>query len=165
MFDQDEDEVLRRVATEIEGAFESQPYPGDDSLLSVPTNLEASEVLDTFRGKHWKNVSMSELFAHRLSLPLLSEEGYRFYLPAYLIAALLHPEEVDTLRENVFFSLAPPESEGPRASLFLERMNRFDARQKAAIRRFIEVYVQQETTYPDPNRERALLFWTGLTMA
>jgi hypothetical protein len=155
----DEIEAFRELAAEIEGAFESLSYPGDDDLIGAPTHWEAPEVLEAFRGKHWKDVPLSVLFTHRLSLPLFSDEAFRFYLPAYLVAALLHPEEVDTLRENVFFSLTPPESEGPRASSFMERMKRFDAQQTAAIRRFVELYVQQETSYPDSNRERALMFW------
>lgn len=159
MSEYDEDDVLREVAAEIEGAFESLSYPGDDDLIGARMHWEAPEVLEAFRGRHWKDVPLSVLFTHRLSLPLFSNEAFRFYLPAYLVAAVLHPEEVDTLRENVFFSLTPPELEGPQASLFVERMNRFDARQAAAIRRFIELYVQQETSYPDASRERALTFW------
>ncbi|MEZ4299566.1 MAG: DUF6714 family protein [Polyangiaceae bacterium] len=135
----EEEALPRAVAEAIERAFCSLSYPGDGGLTTAPGHPEAQEVADAFRGKHWKDVSLDMLFAHRLSLPLLSNEAFRFYLPAYLLAAVLHADEVDTLRENVFYMLTPPTSE-PQASSFAERIKGLDTAQTGAVQRFVELY-------------------------
>ncbi len=42
-------------------------------------------------------------------------------------------------------------------------VNLLDARQKATIRRYVELYVQIETSFPDPDHELALAFWRQIT--
>lgn len=111
-FEYDEDEIGRDIALDVEIAFNNVPYPGDDNLIAFTGHWESPDVLEAFRGKHWRDISLDVLFTHRLSLSLFSPKAFLFNLPAYLIAALLHPNVVDTLRENVCFLLTPPDSEG-----------------------------------------------------
>ncbi len=159
---EDDDEVARQIAGEVAEAFARVSYPGDDRLLESPTHWESASVLEAFRGKQWRSVALDVLFTHRLSLALFSPEAFRFYLPAYLTAALLHSEAVDTLRENVFFLLTPSDSDGVRSNWLQARIALLDAKQKAAIRRFVELYVEREQSYPDPHRQRALAYWHTL---
>jgi hypothetical protein len=164
--DEDEDEIdvlAREIAGEVEDAFANVPYPGDERLVRSPTYWENEEILEAFRGKHWRDISVKVLFEHRYSLGALSPEAYRFYLPSYLVAGLIHSDETDTLWQNVFYSLTPPESEGDSMDWFLARIGPLDARQKAAVRRYVELYVQIEHTYPDLDRDRALAFWRRIT--
>lgn len=164
--DEEEDEITileREIARDVEDAFAIIPYPGDDRLVGSPTYSENEEILEAFRGKHWRDISLDVLFEHRLSLGALSPEAFRFYLPSYLVAALLHSEETDTLRENVFSALAPPAEEGFWMDWLLERINPLDVRQKAVLRRFIEFWARTETSYPDAARDRALPFWRRIT--
>jgi hypothetical protein len=130
-------------------------------LIDSPGHWESSEVVDTFRGRHWKDIPLDALFTHRLSLSLFSPKAFLFYLPAYLVAALLHSGVVDTLRENVCFLLTPPDPEGTQMAWFTGRVSLFDARQKEAIQRFMKLVLEQENSYPNPNRQRALEFWSN----
>lgn len=155
-------ELARDIAREVEDAFATVTYPGDDNLVSNPNYYECSEVIDAFRGKHWRDISLGALFDHRDKAGLFSPEGFRFYLPCYLVAGLIHNNVADT-RGFLFSLLTPPESEGPRMDRFLKRISLLDARQKAALRRFIELWVETETSYPDPNRDRALRFWQRIS--
>lgn len=159
--DDDEDQVAREIASEVEEAFATVPYPGDDRIVGSSTHWESPDVLEAFRGKHWREVSLDVLFTYRMSLGQLTPEAFHFYLPACLLASLRYSEAVDTLRENLFSWLTPPEEEGYRAGWFASRVSLFDAPQKAAIRRFVELYVETERSYPDPDRERALAFWSN----
>src|SRR5947207_15556364 len=76
------------VTREVEEAFTDVPYPGDDSIVTAPLNWEAMEVRSDFRGKHWQDlINPTSLREHKL-LCLFSAEGFRFYLPAYLIGVV-----------------------------------------------------------------------------
>jgi hypothetical protein len=162
--DEDEIDVLRRdIAREVEEAFANVPYPGDDRLVAYPDYYESDDVIEAFRGKHWRDISPEVLSEHWASLGLFSPEAFRFYLPCYLIAALLRSDVTGMVWETVFFRLTPPESEGDKMDGFLKRINALDARQKAVIRRFVEVYVQIEAGYPDSSRDRALPFWQRIS--
>jgi hypothetical protein len=158
---ENEDEVSRDIALDVEAAFKNVPYPGNDNLIDSSGHWESPEVVEAFRGRHWKDISLDTLFTHRLSLSLFSPKAFLFYLPAYLVAALLHSGEVDTLRENVSFLLTPPDSAGPQMDWFPTRVSLFDIRQKEAVRRFMNFVLKQENSYPNPNRQRTLDFWSS----
>jgi hypothetical protein len=79
-----------------------------------------------------------------------------------LLAALLRPAETDTLWA-VFDYFIPPEEEGPKMDKFLARICPLDARQKAVVRRFVELYIQLES-YPDCKWDQPTLsFWRRIT--
>jgi uncharacterized protein DUF6714 len=157
--DDEQEKVSREIARAIESAFATVPYPGDDRIVGASAHWESPDVLEAFRGKHWREISLDVLFTYRVSLGQLTPEAFHFYVPAALIAALLHSDATDTLRENLFSWLTPPDVEGYRQGWFASRRALFDAPQKAAIRRFVELYVEVERSYPDPGRGRALAFW------
>ena len=147
------------LVQEIETAFAGAKNPGRERLVEYPDYWESPSVIESFAGTHWNDVPLDTLINHRLSLPLFTPEAFRFYLPAFLRAAVAHPAAVDTLTENLFFMLTPPEAPGPEMDLFLRRLNGLNPAQKAVIRKFIKLYNETETSYPDAQRERAASFW------
>lgn len=163
--EEDDDLELRRdIAREVEEAFAYVPYPGDDRLVRSPTFWENDEILAAFQGKHWRDLSVQVMFEQRFSQPVISPEAYRFYLPAYLIAGLLHSDETDTLWENVFYEFTPPSSsQSDQMERFHACIAPLSAHQKAVVRRYVELYVQIEGSLEDPGNDRALLFWQRLT--
>lgn len=162
--DEEEDELValvREIAREVEDAFATVTYPGDDKLVVYPDSYECWNLEEAFRGKHWRDISLDVLLTHRFSLVLFSPEAFRFYLPCFLVAALLHPRETDT-PWAVFDNLLLPEEEGPKMDKFLARICPLDARQKAVVRRFVELYIQLQGD-PDPQWDRTLSFWRRIT--
>lgn len=150
---------MAEFVQKIEQAFAGAEHPGQDRLVAYPDYWESPSVIESFADTAWDSVPLDTLINHRLSLPLFTPEAFRFYLPAFLRAAVLHPVAVDTLTENLFFMLTPPESAGPEMDLFLGRVAGLNAAQKAVIRKFIKLYNETETSYPDPRRERSSNFW------
>ena len=70
-------------------AFSATPHPGDDFLVGSREGLEPAAVADAFVGvSDWSTLDAGVLDANYDALSFLSEGGFRFFLPAYLIADL-----------------------------------------------------------------------------
>ena len=77
------------VIEQIRNAFESSDYPGDAYLQGSFEGCEPYEEVGAFKGKkEWKTLDPGMLDAHSDALSFFSEAGFRFFLPAYLIADL-----------------------------------------------------------------------------
>ena len=132
-------ETVRRT---IEQAFDDFPYPGDAQLVS-PGDDGGVDLREDLKGKHWKEIPRDILRYHHDDLPFLSNIGLRYYLPAYLLAAL--EDDWDFLH-FVIFNLAPTldmygyES---KQDYLRKRFSEFTPTQKLAIREFME-FVRDE---------------------
>jgi hypothetical protein len=70
-------------------AFERTEYPGDAFLLGSTEGCEPLEEVGPFRGRQdWQAIEPDFLDAHAGALSFLSEGGFRYFLPAYLVADL-----------------------------------------------------------------------------
>ena len=91
---------LEAVKATVESAFASISYPGDDNVIRKTTpNFDGVTLLI---GKHWNEIAPGprkgahwvkkqlDLLYSGADFPLfsLTDEGYIFYLPAYLIACI-----------------------------------------------------------------------------
>jgi len=73
----------------IRKAFGANPYPGDAFLQGSFDGCEPGEEVAPFVGKSdWGEVEPTLLDRHYSALSFFSEAGFRFLLPAYLIADL-----------------------------------------------------------------------------
>ena len=78
---------LDAVLAHVHAAFDAIPYPGDPFLLGSHDGSEPFEVVGAFVGRtDWRALEPAFLDAHYTALSFLSEAGFRFYLPAYLVA-------------------------------------------------------------------------------
>lgn len=131
------------IIDKIKNAFEHVPYPGDENISSY------SEVRD-YDGKRWNELSLDFIVGHRSNLALLTGDAFRFYLPAYLITALLYPKEVDTLIDSLLYNLAPPDlipvsnisAYQQEVNDFNSKINIFSSEEKAAIAMFVLSFTQ-----------------------
>jgi hypothetical protein len=153
------DEMTARVAQKTQAAFATNEYPGDENLVEDSSYWEAINLSEQFKGKDWKEIPLEVLKRNRFSLSLFTQEAFHYYLPTFILASVLHADDVDTLPDNVFSSLTPPEEEGSDMDEFLKKTESFNALQKEAIREYIKLYLTIETSYSDPKRERAIKFW------
>ena len=77
------------VIDQIRGAFGANPYPGDAFLQGSFDGCEPSDEVGAFVGKtDWSKLDSKMLDGHYCALSFFSECGFRFFLPAYLIADL-----------------------------------------------------------------------------
>jgi hypothetical protein len=77
------------VIDQIREAFVATPYPGNGFLQGTFEGCEPYEEVGAFVGEtDWRALASTMLDAHYCALSFFSEGGFRFFLPAYLIADL-----------------------------------------------------------------------------
>jgi hypothetical protein len=75
------------VIKSIQAAFGPNSYPGDGFLQGSFQGCEPAEEAAAFMGKsNWRILDSKMLDQHYNALSFFSEAGFRFFLPAYLIA-------------------------------------------------------------------------------
>ncbi|MFY0563591.1 DUF6714 family protein [Archangium lansingense] len=133
------------IRQQLEAAFADAPYPGDDHIGYDTEDWESAELVRAFKGKHWKELTPAELQYHSSSF--LSSEGFRYYLPAYLLAAL---EDHGNLMPHTVYGLTLPagSSSGEQRlrAWQLERFEQLSPAQKHAVRAFLE-YARGEASH------------------
>ncbi len=77
------------IIRKIHEAFGNNEYPGDAFLQGSFEGCEPDEEVGPFEGKtDWRTLDSNFLDGHASALSFFSEAGFRFFLPAYLIADL-----------------------------------------------------------------------------
>ena len=75
------------VIAHIGQAFEENAFPGAGFLQGSFDGCEPYEAVSPFQTQHeWRGLNAAFLDAHANALNFFSEAGFRFFLPAYLIA-------------------------------------------------------------------------------
>src|ERR1051326_6395053 len=90
----------------IEEAFGEMPYPGHEHLVLCDC-WECKEIKSALKGLHWRDVSFDMLNSLRDALPFLCPEGFRFYLPAFMIISIMDWDRADVIPANVIRHLTP----------------------------------------------------------
>lgn len=75
------------LAAELQRAFPPEPFRG---VAAAHSCLECDEIRHYLTGKSWRDLDEEHLFS--IALPLLTPEGYRAFLPAWLWHGLHDPE-------------------------------------------------------------------------
>ena len=79
------------ITQEIKTAFGDMPYPGVECIANdlEGNDLERKMIRKEFsRYENWLDVPHELLLQERDALPLFEPQGFRFYLPAYMLFAL-----------------------------------------------------------------------------
>ncbi len=79
------------IIQEIRNAFGDMPYPGTEYITNdlEGNDLERKQIRKGFsRYENWQDVPCELLLQERDALPLFEPQGFRFYLPAYMLFAL-----------------------------------------------------------------------------
>jgi hypothetical protein len=94
----------------LDAAFSSMPYPGDDFIVldNSGSHLECQKIKELLIGRHWRNLPFEILEKLKSAIPFLSPEGYRFYLPAFMVFAAIDFYHADLLADEVVQSLTLP---------------------------------------------------------
>ena len=73
----------------IHGAFDPAAHPGDRWLQGSFEGCEPYEEAEAFKGRHdWRTLEPAFLDQHYTALSFFSEGGFRYYIPAYIVADL-----------------------------------------------------------------------------
>jgi hypothetical protein len=155
----------RELVAEIRAAFASMPLPAAADLVPATgtPDREREQIRRDFAGRHWADLGIDFLAFRADSLLLLSAEGFHYYLPAYLIAAVEAPVESDLVTMAVFAGLAPASADDAVQSAWVdERVRLLSTAQKVAVRRWLEyMAADRPAEFPRGEKGRRLTeFWT-----
>jgi hypothetical protein len=100
--------LLRRI----ELSFGASIYPGDGNIVRAEGQLdvESARIREALKGRHWRDVSFELLQQLARSLPFLSAEGYRFYLPAFMMISIVDFARAGVIADEILLSLTPPQA-------------------------------------------------------
>jgi hypothetical protein len=96
------------LCKDIESAFGSVPYPGDDDIVDG-CDWERVETREILKGKHWRDVPFEDLDKLRDIIPLLSPAGFHFYLPAFMTITVVDYRRADIIPGAIVDLLTPIE--------------------------------------------------------
>lgn len=153
------DEMSAKIVQETQIAFADIQYPGDDRLVESSGYWELEKLAEQFRGKNWKEVPVTTINRYRFCLSFFTPEAFCYYLPAFILAVRLFPDEVDTLPDNVYYRLTPPEQDGTQMDKLIRIANILNLPQKEVVKQFIQLYLIEEPSSSIPQRERITKFW------
>lgn len=142
---------VEAVKSAILAAFPDAPVPAASDLIYDgfrdidKPGMERTR--DIFSGRNWRSLSAGFVSEHWASYCYLSRHGYRYYLPAMLMAAL-DPAAGGGLRHSVVFSLAPNFWEFYYGSgedpVFAEQTALFGDGQYRAVAAFLGLFLEHD---------------------
>lgn len=103
-----DDPVRAQLADQIRTAFADTPHPGDHEL-SCCVDDEAAELAMELRGLTWQSLHPEFLFHNYAALCFLSDGGFRYFLPAFLLADLAWYEANTDPVFHLTYGLRDPE--------------------------------------------------------
>lgn len=133
-----------KLCTLIEDAFSdaSKPAFGD---ISIPT-YDDEDTNSYFGRTDWKTHNISSLKAHESSLGFFKPEAFRYYLPAFVVASIRHPELADVIPQRIVTELQKAYFSRNQRWLTLSQDER------AALARFVEWWRDRIHPHCEPYR-------------
>ena len=159
------DSVAASIVEKIKIAWDGVPYPGDNNIFT-PHSHDDEDITEYFRGTTWEGHSARSLMGHSSAIScFFTPTAYHYWLPAYLIAAIEYPEELDAGLDSLISSLFP-ERDG--SSFHAEQQERFALltyEQKQAVISTLEFLIEKwDSDYrPMYDEKAALRYFYSIT--
>lgn len=132
------------VIQQIEEAWEDVPYPGDDKIFT-PDSYDDEDIVNYFGGTTWRGHDPIKLRAHSSAFTFFTPEAFHYWLPAFMIAAIVNPEEADVVVDYIPRSL----SDG-RSSM---RWSLFSQAQRNAVAAYLRFQIGKFSDCSDDERK------------
>lgn len=150
-----------RLIAKIQKIFMDEEPPA--SITYDTTYADARMLEQALRGKRWTEVADEDIVRYKDDLSLLNSEGFHYYFPAFLVAALRDPDKTDLLIDNIVFQLGfQPNND--------ESLEPFTLAEQDVVREFLASYLDlfDEKYWHHDNAQLALLdkalkHWTSST--
>ncbi len=156
-----------QVATKIIDAFSQERFPKEAELF-IPSGGHIFDIEKAVAGlnyEKWSQIPLQSLIRNRDRISYLTEVGFHFLLPAFLIAAINHPRQVDVLVDSVICALVPPDRPDWHER-FTRRAKTLSDTQGQAILCFFESYTEiypiEEWSFSPEDEDqvkKAIEFW------
>jgi hypothetical protein len=148
-------------------AFASRSHPGDDRIALADdrhADYEGHRVATFFRGKDWRDVTYPWLASYpgdpTAILRFMRDEGFLYYLPAFLSLAL--DPDAGEIRDAVSYALTAPgaDASGGDRDRFRARMRRLSDDEKAAVTGVLR-HLAEEEGPGSPAQDALESYWTA----
>jgi hypothetical protein len=133
-------EVIRLI----EDAWRDVPYPGDSKIFT-PDSYDDEDIVNYFGGTTWRGHSPTGLRCHSSAFTFFTAEAFRYWLPAFMIAAIQDPEEADVVVERIPSSLS--DSYAPK------RWALFTRAQKQAVAAYLRFQIERVQACAEGERQ------------
>ncbi|MEM6543291.1 MAG: DUF6714 family protein [Pseudomonadota bacterium] len=100
----------------IRSAFRKTPYPGR-SYSNIAQSKVDEGIVEYFRGTTWEGHTVGNLRRHYAAISFLTDNAFRYWLPAFMLAHLEDPDSADIIAESIAWQL---DSESSRIQAFSE---------------------------------------------
>lgn len=143
-------------------AFSDTRYPGDDRLtIYAAAGRDHDETFQLLRGRHWRDMPVSEFILGDTPIPDLTAEAFHYYMPALLLGSLDENVHANSdIAGSLSFYLSPTSARKLKGEFpyddseaYNHRMSLFSADQRAAIIRVLEEYVERGWEEEDDIRQ------------
>ncbi|MDR3294674.1 MAG: hypothetical protein LBT26_02425 [Clostridiales Family XIII bacterium] len=105
-------EEKEKLIESIRAAFMGEQYPGDMDIVYDNTGfyLDVEEIKQKLIGKSWQEADKEFLFSERNDAPhFFSKAGFKYYIPAFMTAAVAYYDEMDDLPDALIGKFTFPE--------------------------------------------------------
>ena len=156
------DQDIENLTVSVFETFNDLKYPGDGNIVyQNAEHLECELVQEFLVGKTWKELSWDQISdcydGDAFSIHnFLSEEGLRYYFPAFLLICITSYMEADLFSENIIELLISGQN-NPGLKWKLVRSNQDKCRVVAKFLEFIKKYHSED--YILNELEEAFEFW------
>lgn len=157
------------LITKIQKTFRSEEPPAN--IVYDATYADARMLELFLQGKQWTELTVEDIVQFKQSLSLLSSEGFHYYFPAFLIAALRDPHKTDTLVDSLVFVLGfQPSEDDPLEPFSDDSLEPFSIEERSLVREFLATYLDlfdEEYWHYHAEQlallDKALKRWTNMT--
>ena len=93
----------------IQRAFSDVPYPEDGRIVDDKYHCyECEEMHNAFVGRQWQSLTDATYLRWHKETSLFTPASFRCFLPAFMRAAVVDPDEADLVSDYIVYALTPP---------------------------------------------------------
>lgn len=136
--------ITDNLKATIKSAFRDTPYPGSEYTDISATEYDDEGVYDYFVGSDQFEHPATDLRRNSVALSFFTDEAFRYWLPAFMIAELDDPEEADVIAGSIAYHLS--DARGAHCLIL-----KFSENERSVIKDFFKECIRR---YPDENSSK-----------
>lgn len=144
---------MNDVIDQIRAAFAADERP-DDAALLHPDCHDDMDLEGLYEVGHWSEVPDALVVSEYAALAFLSAEGFRHFIPAYLIWVLRHPNAGEAVVDSTIWAFLPDLHGAGLAGFVRSKWAALNFEQRAAITAFLRTMLDHHA-----DAEEALTAW------
>ena len=144
---------MDEVIDQVRAAFANDERP-DDAALLHPDCRDDMDLQALYEFDHWTRVPDHVVVSEYAALAFLSAEGFRHFVPAFLIWVSHHPDAGEAVVDSTIWAFLPDLHGAALTGFVRSKWDAFDLEQRAAVTAFLQAMLDHH-----PDAEKALAAW------